>query len=506
MSGALSSNCPPTGFCRCVRPPAHGTPLKCFLDVQLQDIAAYILHERHFKGAHHDEANKFLLNVETHDWRDQNAFSIARISNRDQLYGGEGHDVVYGDHSMIALVTTGASPAQRLDLSVAALDYKHLYSDFDGLLNDFKHLNKELDILDDTIDGGPGNDILLGQLGDDTIFGGLGDDRLYGGLGVDTLDGGPGINQLYPHAPEDPTPDPGQLADLMSFDSFDPLLARLVRVVDVAARQSLGPIMPLWVSGGEGPGSDARLTHQTLVAIGEVAIARWKATELLSDEQQQLLDGVTFQVADLPDGILGDTFSTIVRLDVTAAGYGWYIDVTPESDSEFNRFPGDGQMLADTGPAATTVDLLTAVMHELGHVLGLPDDDATSHNLMSGSLAPGVRRLPVNHTNLAIREDVNGDGVISPLDVLYLVNLLNREGSHELTLGSTPQQGIHPRDGSPIYLYPDVNGDFRVTPLDVLLVISWLNSRAAGPGAGEGESAVPTGAAGFDPAGLKGRH
>ena len=42
------------------------------------------------------------------------------------------------------------------------------------------------------------------------------------------------------------------------------------------------------------------------------------------------------------------------------------------------------------------MDLLTVVMHELGHVLGLPDDsDLTSAaDLMDETLATGTRRLP----------------------------------------------------------------------------------------------------------------
>ena len=44
------------------------------------------------------------------------------------------------------------------------------------------------------IDGGLGDDILIGSHGDDVIFGGEGDDVLNGGPGQDALDGGPGSN------------------------------------------------------------------------------------------------------------------------------------------------------------------------------------------------------------------------------------------------------------------------------------------------------------------------
>ncbi len=45
-----------------------------------------------------------------------------------------------------------------------------------------------------TVDGGPGNDVLSGSAGADTLLGGEGDDVLIGGPGQDVLDGGPGAN------------------------------------------------------------------------------------------------------------------------------------------------------------------------------------------------------------------------------------------------------------------------------------------------------------------------
>jgi Ca2+-binding RTX toxin-like protein len=47
-----------------------------------------------------------------------------------------------------------------------------------------------------TVNGGDGNDVLIGGAGNDTLNGGAGDDVLIGGPGVDALDGGPGNNIL----------------------------------------------------------------------------------------------------------------------------------------------------------------------------------------------------------------------------------------------------------------------------------------------------------------------
>jgi hypothetical protein len=79
--------------------------------------------------------------------------------------------------------------------------------------------------------------------------------------------------------------------------------------------------------------------------------------------------------------------------------------------------------------------------------------------------------------SVTIPEDTNGDGIVTALDVLLLVNYLNAHASG----GGTPApSGEFPA------LY-DVNRDGRVTPLDVLLVINYLNRAAMG--GGEGESA-----------------
>jgi Ca2+-binding RTX toxin-like protein len=49
---------------------------------------------------------------------------------------------------------------------------------------------------DDTLTGGLGNDLLIGNSGDDTLYGGDGDDRLDGERGRDVVSGGPGNDVL----------------------------------------------------------------------------------------------------------------------------------------------------------------------------------------------------------------------------------------------------------------------------------------------------------------------
>src|SRR5205823_14094628 len=80
---------------------------------------------------------------------------------------------------------------------------------------------------------------------------------------------------------------------------------------------------------------------------------------------------------------------SVMYRDANAAGHGWFIDPTPQDDSEFA--PG-----LVNGPAAGRVDLLTVLTHEMGHILGLDDDSATdpvTGSVMADTLPLGVRRI-----------------------------------------------------------------------------------------------------------------
>jgi hypothetical protein len=81
----------------------------------------------------------------------------------------------------------------------------------------------------------------------------------------------------------------------------------------------------------------------------------------------------------------------LIQIDSTATGYGWFVDETPADDLEFTIVAGPNQFGAPSDTAAHgRVDLLTAVMHELGHVLGW--GHAEEDELMGETLSPGVRQ------------------------------------------------------------------------------------------------------------------
>ncbi len=79
--------------------------------------------------------------------------------------------------------------------------------------------------------------------------------------------------------------------------------------------------------------------------------------------------------------------------------------------------------------------------------------------------------------NAAMARDVNGDGRISPIDALLVIDRLNSIGTH-----AVPDLLVQYREEAP---YCDVSNDRRISPIDVLMIIDYLNQSFS---AAEGES------------------
>jgi len=137
------------------------------------------------------------------------------------------------------------------------------------------------------------------------------------------------------------------------------------------------------------------LDPAALAAVVDSAIARWRASGLLDEALFAALDAVTFEIADLPGLVLASTVGNTVYLDADAAGFGWFVDASLANDEEFARRAEDGSLVATAGSEAYgRMDLLTVVMHEIGHVLGFDHDAPDTGALMEETLDAGTRRLP----------------------------------------------------------------------------------------------------------------
>jgi hypothetical protein len=109
--------------------------------------------------------------------------------------------------------------------------------------------------------------------------------------------------------------------------------------------------------------------------IRKKALSYWSYAGL-PEPWIQRLASVNIQVAGLSAGILGLASTQIIILDDDAAGFGWFYN---EPDN------------------ATSVgfDMLTVLLHEMGHVLGLEDlEDPDERTLMHSSLSMLETRRP----------------------------------------------------------------------------------------------------------------
>ncbi|MEO0445970.1 MAG: autotransporter-associated beta strand repeat-containing protein, partial [Verrucomicrobiota bacterium] len=115
-------------------------------------------------------------------------------------------------------------------------------------------------------------------------------------------------------------------------------------------------------------------------SLASSALTFWQASGL-TEEQRVALESATYQIADLGGSFLGAAEGSTITIDDDAAGRGWFVDETPETDDDLS---------------ADQIDLLAILIHEQGHLLGLPDSAGAGagDDVMYGVFGSGDRRLP----------------------------------------------------------------------------------------------------------------
>jgi VCBS repeat-containing protein len=143
---------------------------------------------------------------------------------------------------------------------------------------------------------------------------------------------------------------------------------------------------------------EASLNQQQLDSMVEEAQTRWISSGL-TPQQMAAMRGLKFEIAELSNSYLGEAEGNRILVDRHAQGKGWFVDPNPRSDANFAHAVSATRLYTDPFSApAGHVDLLTAIEHEMGHKLGLPDTYAERDrdNLMYGYLTVGERRLPAS--------------------------------------------------------------------------------------------------------------
>ena len=192
----------------------------------------------------------------------------------------------------------------------------------------------------------------------------------------------------------------GALGDLNGDDLLDILVGSSTYVTQYNSEPLRLASTPV-----DGEAVGATLSETDLQPVIDKAIGLFAAAGA-SAEQLEALHETSFAIGDLPGDVLGLSIGTAVTLDENAAGAGWHVDT-------------DGTDIAGA-------DLLTVVLHEMGHQLGLGDTDA--EGLMNHELATDERVLPG-----ALRTGTDGDDVLH-VDSADLLHIDGGEGLDALSL------------------------------------------------------------------------
>ena len=145
---------------------------------------------------------------------------------------------------------------------------------------------------------------------------------------------------------------------------------------------------PLLAAGDPRDGGATAITLPLLQPVVAEAAARWAATALTA-EQVATLASVQYAVADLGGAYLAlaNPAANTIRIDDDGAMLGWSV-------ARGHSSLGRGRMTSDKGPMTNdAIDLLTVVMHEMGHLLGY-DHSEDADDLMAPVLGAGLAGAP----------------------------------------------------------------------------------------------------------------
>lgn len=297
---------------------------------------------------------------------------------------------------------------------------------------------------DDTVFGGDGNDLILTGPGDDFVLAGNGNDFVNSGLGDDTVDGGSGRDVIYANAGDDVV-DGGDSADRIFGGPGDDLL--------FGGRGSdsiTGNLGDDLIRGGRGNDElrGVQGNDNLRGGRGHDRLIGGDGDDWLHGDQGD--DQIFGQLGD--DTLLGGNGNDFVKGgfgDDLLFGDGGNDRILGNAGDD-RLFGGGGTDDLDGGAGINVIESISKG--------NLPEgqSNAESESARSSGLTE----------NLLWSRDVNGDGHITALDALLVINRLSTTESSEFAITFASDTAF------------DSNNDDKVSALDALVVLNYLSQNS----------------------------
>lgn len=243
---------------------------------------------------------------------------------------------------------------------------------------------------------------------------------------------------------------------------------------------AIGDAVITWAGFGDQDASDSEIGDQSdeegvffqqvdfINPKGEIDVRGQGVSIADGDSEPSTADGTDLGNAVVSEGPVTQTFV----VHNVGDGRLWFLDdpgikVVGGEEGEFSVNNVSTASIGAHSSIAFTLSFSPAAagLRKATIVILTDDGDETPFEFDVQGVGLSVARPWQNPNN---PHDVNGDGVVTGLDVLILINHLNKNGPHELA---------PPADGESPPPYLDVNGDNKITPLDALQTINVLNAR-----------------------------
>ena len=343
----------------------------------------------------------------------------------------------------------------------------------------------------DAIFGADGNDWIEGGAGDDQIEGHTGGDLIGGGLGADLIDGGDDEDQIYSHETGGAEPwylshvetdDDGAADTIFGRNGTDEIVGGIGNDLIDAGRGDdavIGGLGDDSIQGGQGD-------DYIDITLGvDTVLGNWGSDQINIGKQSFATGAPSFALVggdhggkDAPAKDLSNDRTNKLVIAEQNVVLDFIASIQPSAVREIDQIDGRHQENFQITLDRASINQITDQDNQLRL-----DLNETANAELSGQWTEEdpvtideiqYRKLVSQGTTLLVtdlkprqrienRFDVNGDGEVTPLDALLIINRLSQI--------SVPTPVLTKQPGG---LMTDVTGDNQITPLDALQIINQI--------------------------------